>query len=548
MVNLRILDPACGSGSFLLGAYTYLLNYHRDWYVENNPEKHTKKIYQGRGGQWFLTIAEKKKILLNSIYGVDIDSQAVEVTKLSLLLKVLEDENQETLRLFPERALPDLGNNIKCGNSLIGPDFFDNPDIDSSDDELRRKINPFDWKTEFPQIFKTKNPGFDTVIGNPPWVQSKFMDAVEKRYYEERFFSMKKQFDIFNGFVEKGATLLKQNGEFGFIIPNRFLMNIDYVLFRQFLLENVTINEIADVGEHIFAGVEMPALLFFFSNRTSTPKSRIKVKVNVKNLSTNKFDSYLVDQVRFKREPRMLFTIYDREETNKVWKKIERSSKQLRVFVRNARGVEIGKRSELVSNNPDDNTVKFLVGEDIGRYTIKGKHYLRLGVKGINYKAPELYQGEKILIRKTGTGINSVYDADGYYVIQVIYIFKPKQILPSCLYLLGILNSRLMAEYYFSKFGERGKKAFPHLRQGAILDLPIRTINFDNSDDKAKHDKMVKLVDRMLDLHKKLAKAKVPAEKTHLQRQINSTDKQIDNLVYELYNLTQEEIKIVEGK
>ncbi|GAH93728.1 unnamed protein product, partial [marine sediment metagenome] len=86
--NLRILDPACGSGSFLLSAYTYLLNYHRDWYVENNPEKHRKKIYQGRGGQWFLTIAEKKQILLNNIFGVDIDSQAVEVTKLSLLLKV----------------------------------------------------------------------------------------------------------------------------------------------------------------------------------------------------------------------------------------------------------------------------------------------------------------------------------------------------------------------------------------------------------------------------------------------------------------------------
>ncbi|MFZ0035247.1 MAG: DNA methyltransferase, partial [Sedimentisphaerales bacterium] len=166
--KLKILDPACGSGSFLLGAYTYLLNYHRDWYVENNPKNYTKQIYQGRGGLWFLTIAEKKKILLNNIFGVDIDSQAVEVTKLSLLLKVLEGESQETLP-FRERALPDLGNNIKCGNSLIGPDFFDNPDIDSSDDELQQKINAFDWKKEFPQIFKTKNLGFDAVIGNPPY-------------------------------------------------------------------------------------------------------------------------------------------------------------------------------------------------------------------------------------------------------------------------------------------------------------------------------------------------------------------------------------------
>ena len=93
----RILDPACGSGSFLIGAYTYLLNCHRDWYVKDGPQKHTKEIYQGPGGQWLLTTQEKKRILLNNIYGVDIDSQAIEVTKLSLLLKVLEGESEETI-------------------------------------------------------------------------------------------------------------------------------------------------------------------------------------------------------------------------------------------------------------------------------------------------------------------------------------------------------------------------------------------------------------------------------------------------------------------
>ena len=116
IAKLKILDPACGSGSFLLGAYTYLLDYHRDWYVDNDPQKHTKKIFQGRGGHWYLTITEKKKILLDNIFGVDIDSQTVEVTKLSLLLKVLEGESSETLdnqyRLFHERVLPDLANNI----------------------------------------------------------------------------------------------------------------------------------------------------------------------------------------------------------------------------------------------------------------------------------------------------------------------------------------------------------------------------------------------------------------------------------------------------
>ena len=101
--QLRILDPACGSGSFLLGAYQYLLDWHRDWYVGDDPEKHGRGQGSPRStrrprGEWRLTTAERKRILLNNIYGVDIDPQAVEVTKLSLLLKVLEGETERDAR------------------------------------------------------------------------------------------------------------------------------------------------------------------------------------------------------------------------------------------------------------------------------------------------------------------------------------------------------------------------------------------------------------------------------------------------------------------
>ena len=127
--KLKIVDPSCGSGSFLIVAYQYLLDWHRDRYVEDGADKHRKELYQGAGGQWLLTTQEKKRILLNNIYGVDIDPQAVEVTKLSLLLKVLEGESNQSLvaqlSLFKERALPDLDHNIKCGNSLIDSDFYD---------------------------------------------------------------------------------------------------------------------------------------------------------------------------------------------------------------------------------------------------------------------------------------------------------------------------------------------------------------------------------------------------------------------------------------
>src|SRR3989338_8901753 len=221
--RLRILDPACGSGSFLIGAYQYLLNYHLKWYIENNPEKYAKgkypAVYRSEGG-WRLTTQEKKRILLNNIFGVDIDRQAVEVTKLSLLLKVLGDENRETigknLLLFRERVLPNLDSNIKCGNSLIGSDFYSGslPLLSSNQgrgkspsplagegwgegDELNRKLNPFDWHDPEKGFGKIMNPspsplekggskgGFDAVIGNPPY--GAWFVETENAYFSQKF-------------------------------------------------------------------------------------------------------------------------------------------------------------------------------------------------------------------------------------------------------------------------------------------------------------------------------------------------------------------------
>ena len=120
VASLKIVDPACGSGTFLLGAYQYLLDWHLNWYTERKTSRKNgrKTMPLSRLANGYrLSTAKKKEILLNNIYGVDIDAQAVEVTKLSLLLKVLENASGQ-LSLGMERVLPDLGNNIKCGNSL----------------------------------------------------------------------------------------------------------------------------------------------------------------------------------------------------------------------------------------------------------------------------------------------------------------------------------------------------------------------------------------------------------------------------------------------
>ncbi len=234
--DLRILDPACGSGSFLIGAYQCLLDWHRDWYVEHALDKKNKPIVQGRAGEWQLTTAEKKRILLNNIYGVDIDSQAVETTKLSLLLKVLEGETSETidaqLSFLHERALPDLAANIKCGNSLIGPDFYDDQQLGLTglDDEERYRINVFDWEAEFPQIQGKAVPeeqrGFDAVIGNPPYIRIQNLKEFAPReveFYKKRYVAASKgNYDIYVVFVERGLSLLNEAGRLGYILPHKF--------------------------------------------------------------------------------------------------------------------------------------------------------------------------------------------------------------------------------------------------------------------------------------------------------------------------------------
>lgn len=215
ITNIRVLDPACGSGSFLIGAYQYLLNWYRDRYMEEGAQKHKNEIVPDSVGNWRLRLSEKKKILTRHIFGVDIDSQAVEVTKLSLLLKVLETETQ--LKLFHERALPDLGSNIKWGNSIID---FTSPQLRLLGEEDRIRINPFNWETDgFPEIIN--EGGFDAVIGNPPYrreLNFKYlMDEIAETPFGAKYRSPR--MDLWYYFVHRALdSLLKKKATLSFIV------------------------------------------------------------------------------------------------------------------------------------------------------------------------------------------------------------------------------------------------------------------------------------------------------------------------------------------
>jgi adenine-specific DNA-methyltransferase len=255
-LDIRLLDPACGSGSFLIGAYQYLLDWHQAWYEKHDPARYARgrnpAVYRGRAGTWKLTTRAKREILLRNIFGVDIDPQAVEVTKLSLLLKLLEGETNENLALFPDRVLPDLSSNIKCGNSLIGPDYY-TVQPEPVTDEERWRVRPFDWGAAFPSILgRGATGGFDLVIGNPPYVKEytysqPFRDLRGtglERYYEGKM-------DIWQIFAALSIDLLRNGGFHSFIATNNWVTSEGASILRDKVMAETKMESFFDFGSRM---------------------------------------------------------------------------------------------------------------------------------------------------------------------------------------------------------------------------------------------------------------------------------------------------------
>jgi len=548
VAKLRVLDPACGSGSFLLGAYQTLLDWHLKWYSEHEPEKHTKgrqpKIFRGPGGDWRLTTSEKKRILLNSIYGVDIDPQAVEVTKLSLLLKVLEGENAETLgkslRLFHERALPDLANNIKCGNSLIGPDFYEGKQLSLIDEEERYRINAFDWNAEFPEIMQAG--GFDAVIGNPPWVslKGKFANDIctpdELDYLTRAYVGDTYRPNVYEYFVKRAISLAKTGGFQAFVVPDRLGFNQQFSELRFNLAKNGRF--VSLLYKARFPGVIADTLVYVYMPRVAPESNVVQVgdfhgvRASIRQERFLEFQDYQFLPVT----PVVQKVYFDLRNTVPLGQAVSSS-------------VGFIARAKTITEEPISRAQQpILRGRNILRYATKGEAYFEFAKKDLvgGTQDPEkLGAQRKILMRKTGFPLLSTLDSTGRYPEQSLYfLYKPVRNL-SLEYILGIVNSALFQHIYWV-WMVTNRDATPQLKKIHLDQFPIRKIEFSDSVDKARHERMVELVDTVLKLHKDLQTAKTDHEKSLIQRQIDTTDKQIDKLVYELYGLTDKEIHIVE--
>jgi type I restriction-modification system DNA methylase subunit len=558
--KLRIVDPACGSGSFLIAAYQYLLNWHRDWYVADDTRKWTTGrnpvLYQGPGGEWKLTTGERKRILLQNIFGVDIDAQAVEVTKLSLLLKVLEGESEQTLatqlRFYHERALPDLGRNIKCGNSLIGQDFYQQTELRFPDEEERYRINAFDWggKDGFPETMKAG--GFDAVIGNPPWVFTRDVDfgQLAKDYFASHSVGGGGKVNLYALFLDKGTEILRKDGLLSMILPNTFLRAATYEKLRRHLITKHRLVAVTDAGTDVFRGVTASSVVLLIQKNAKA--SSVAVFSIPKDGVAHKINTVEIKQIT--ETPSAVVDIFTDTSSRQIMMKMAEHARPLAEFVEHLiSGIQTWKqhKSNFISNRKLSVKYKpLLEGKDIGRYESHfANKYIFYSAKVLNVMQDEniFLLPDKIVIQRISGGtrpLKATLDEKRRYCFNSVNTLVCHSVANQ--YVLGLLNSTLLSWYYYNRFSNRSELTV-NIATKLLRQLPIPAVNLSNAIDKARYNRMVQLVERMLALHKQLPDANTGHAKTSIQRQIDATDAEIDKLVYELYELTPDEIKIVEA-
>ena len=537
--ELKILDPACGSGSFLIKAYDEMIVYYQS--QQKKP----------------LSVAEKKDILLKHIYGVDLDEQAVEVTKLSLMLKMLEGEHG---LVSAHAILPMLDANIKCGNSLVSGDMLELKKYFGND---WHKVKPFNWDKDISFARIMKRGGFDVVIGNPPYIfaRDEGFTQAEKDYFYQTYKSVQYQLNTYIMFTEKAFNLLNSNGHFGFIIPNNWLTIDTTSDFRKFLITNARQIQIVNSYDKVFehANVDTTILLFGKTgdSKITFYEMRNKTIELVSKQSSSNFtagNNYIINYELLKADDKI-----------DLYRKIEQGSVPLENIATARVGIKAyqtgkgkPKQTEHEKKNrvfhktekTNDNYYKYLDGCDVQRYFLGwSKEYINYGKHLAEPRALDLFKGERLLIRQIPAqppySILSSY-IDKVYINDLnSMIVKKLENQYSIKFLLGVINSRLISFWFFYKFGKLQRKLFPQFKIKELSIFPIREINFKETAEKKLHDKIVSLVDIMIDLNKNIQTAK-GNEKEQVQKQIDQTDNEIDTLVYKLYGLTDKEIKIIE--
>ena len=567
--NIKIVDPACGSGAFLITAFEYLLNYNN--YLDD-------KIFDLTGVKDLFSDTTKE-ILQNNIFGVDLNKESVEITKLSLWLKTADGN----------KTLATLEDNIKCGNSLI-----DDPEIAGE--------MAFDWEKEFPEIFA--NGGFDIVVGNPPYGVN-FDDKTKK--YLSKFDNLVPDYEIYIYFISLYKKILKRNGYLSYIFPNTFLSTLFGKKYRENLLKEVSVKEIVDLSnDNTFADANVRTIIFSFKNLIEDKKS-IFTKMENKNFKL--FETYSKEEILQNVENISSLFFQNRNE-KEIVKKIK-ENKQIKDFFEISQGLipydkyrghdEYTIKNRIWHSNIQKNETykKELKGGDVSQYSIKwnGELWISYGEWLAAPREKKFFVNERVLIREiTDKRLLSCYTNEEFYnTPSLINIINEKNIL-KLKYILVLINSTLLGWYHNKTSPKANKGLFPKILVNDVRNLPVKEISLEaqkpfiekadkmlslNKELQEKVSSFQRLLTRKFELEKlstklqdwyllefsefikELKKSKIKLslkeeieweeifiekkeEVEKIKNEIEITDKEIDGMVYELYGLSEEEIRVVE--
>jgi Eco57I restriction-modification methylase len=602
--KFRVLDPACGSGSFLLGAFTRLIQHFERYYTEH-PTVDRRLHFTDEQGFERLTAAAKASLLRNSIFGVDVDPAAVEVTTMSLYLKSLESDAPEYVRTqmsLSGAILPSLAENIRVGNSLVSTDFYAQTQLPELDEYEEHKLRPFKWDSTSEGFGRVlADGGFDVVIGNPPYfnVDSTYgaghpIPAYLKIAFADVWLD---KTDIYYYFLRRGAGLAKRRLAF---IVSRALLEADKAKrIRGWLAETAHLDRLIDFdGFFVFpdAGIATAITIFDTTQRHGDGRTAVE-RLSSSVLSTRE----VVEGLRTESAP---FEVFERDGDlgGRPWRfpnphlralftKIDDVGEPLARLCELGQGMQTGannvfgklssadivkhelpneylkpraRNSDIQSFHISENDEFVLYLEDVGRYEDlpeSVRTYLELPENREKLEGRAAYQrgdcewwrftwplhqslySQPRLVSPYRTGHNRfALDSDFRWLTltDTTVAFPRHEVDEDNRYLLGLLNSRLLT----FRFRGLGKLTGPNMWEAfdnSIGQLPIRRIDFESVDDVALHDRVVVLAQQIEQSLVAKESGLSSADRSVAARRAEALIDQLDGIVLDLYGISDDE-------
>ena len=380
-------------------------------------------------------------------------------------------------------------------------------------------------------------------------------DNITLEYLRKKYLVAEFKMEMFHMFLQLGISLLRNRGVFGYIIPSTILNNVHAETLRTWILDKCSIQNISVADEKIFADADVHTFVLIVQRESDS-----EIRLNNEILTTTRLNQHFVKsdekeysttkQKHFSSLAGSVWNILITDKNAQVILRLNKDYPKLSEVATINRGLITGDRDKYFSDKKISNEyVPIIAGSDVNRYIVSqpSEYVLFQKPKGSGGSwDPEMHLApHKIVVRQIGTKPMASLIQEPIAVTGNLFTVRASSIEEEH-YLLGIFNSKLI-EFFWKIMFSDFKSSFPQVTIFSLAQIPIRPINFSDPAEKAQHDKMVSLVERMLALQKSLKSTQNPQEADRLMREVESTDRAIDGLVYELYGLSEDDIKVVEG-